>query len=246
MPDSFAAIPASTPRLYIDQPLDLTAEPVVDGAAAHYLGNVMRLKIGDPILLFDNMSGEWLATAKIIGKKSIAFSIERHLRPRESLPDLWLCFAPIKKARLDWIIEKACEIGVTRLQPVITERTIVERVKQERLEAQIIEACEQSGRTSLPSLADPVKLPALLRDWPQERCLLFADENGGTALPHLKAPPPAALLVGPEGGFTEKERSLLIEQKFVRRMSLGPRILRAETAAIAAAAVWMSQHGDWR
>lgn len=238
--------PASTPRLYVDQPLDLASEPVVEGAAAHYLGNVMRMKIGDPILLFDNISGEWLATAKMIGKKSIGFSIERHIRPRESLPDLWLCFAPIKKARLDWIIEKACEIGVTRLQPVITERTIVDRVKQERLEAQIIEACEQSGRTSLPSLGAPVKLPALLRDWPQDRCLLFADENGGTPLPILQAPPPAALIIGPEGGFTEKERSLLIDQSFVQRMSLGPRILRAETAAIAGAALWMGQHGDWR
>lgn len=238
--------PASTPRLYVDQPLDLASEPVVEGAAAHYLANVMRLRIGDPVLLFDNISGEWLTTVKMIGKKSISFAVERQMRGIESVPDLWICFAPIKKVRMDWIIEKACELGAAHLQPVITERTIIDKVKQDRLTAQIIEACEQSGRTSLPTLGDPIKLPALLKDWPDQRRLLFADENGGTPLAQLHAPPPAAVLIGPEGGFTTKERCLLHDHPSVQPMSLGPRILRAETAAVAATALWMGQYGDWK
>src|SRR5690606_32044953 len=138
----------------------------------HYLLNVMRLKPGAPLLLFDNRSGEWLAIIADAGKRALTVRIERQTRAIEPVPDLWLCFAPVKKARLDWIIEKATELGVARLQPVITERTIVERVKHERLQAQIIEACEQCGRTAVPDLADPVKLPQLLRDWPAPRALL--------------------------------------------------------------------------
>lgn len=245
MPATPAWPPASTPRLYVDQPLDLASEPLIEGAAAHYLINVMRTRIGDPILLFDNQTGEWLATAKHLGKKSLSFAIERKMRDKEPVPDLWLCFAPVKKARLDWIIEKATELGVARLQPVITERTIVERVKQERLEAQMIEACEQCGRTALPDLGDAVKLPQLLQTWPGGRALLFADESGGTAFPQISAPAPAAILIGPEGGFTDKERTLLTQHSAVHRMALGPRILRAETAAISAISLWMGQHGDW-
>lgn len=245
MPATPAWPPASTPRLFIDQPLAKSAAPVIDGPAAHYLLNVMRLKLGDPILLFDNGSGEWLATVADAGRKSLTLRIERQTKAIEQVPDLWLCFAPIKKARLDWIIEKATELGVARLQPVITERTIVERVKRERLEAQIIEACEQCGRTAVPTLADPVKLPQLLRDWPAARALLFADEAGGTPLAEVDAPAPAAILTGPEGGFTDRERDLLLAAPAVRRIALGPRILRAETAAIAAISLWMARHGDW-
>jgi 16S rRNA (uracil1498-N3)-methyltransferase len=246
MPAIPAWPPASTPRLYVDQHLDPASEPLIDGSAAHYLINVMRLKIGDPILLFDNVSGEWLATAKHIGKKSLSFEIVQKMREKEAVADLWLCFAPVKKARLDFIIEKATELGISRLQPVITERTIVERVKQERLEAQIIEACEQCGRTALPDLAEPIKLPQLLKNWESGRALIFADEAGGTPFPQIAAPAPAAILVGPEGGFTEKERLMLVEHEAVHRMALGPRILRAETAALSAIALWMGQHGDWR
>ncbi|MDZ3830562.1 MAG: 16S rRNA (uracil(1498)-N(3))-methyltransferase [Sphingopyxis sp.] len=245
MPATPAWPPASTPRLFIDQPLTADSSPVIDGAAAHYLLNVMRLKAGDPILLFDNRSGEWLCETVDTGKRSLQLRAQQRLRPREEVPDLWLCFAPVKKARLDWIIEKATELGVARLQPVITERTIVERIKSERLEAQIVEACEQCGRTALPELADPVKLPALLRQWPTARALLFADEAGGEPMAGLQAAAPAAILTGPEGGFTDRERSLLLEHDAVRRMALGPRTLRAETAAIAAIAQWMGLHGDW-
>ncbi len=245
MPATPAWPPASTPRLFVDTPLTSEAMATIDGAAAHYLLNVMRLKVGAPILLFDNRSGEWLANIAETGRRSLTLHVERQTRPIEQVPDLWLCFAPVKKARLDWIIEKATELGVARLQPVITERTIVERVKRERLEAQIIEACEQCGRTALPALSEPVKLAQLLADWPAGRALLFADEAGGAPFATVAAPAPAAILVGPEGGFTVRERELLVASPAVRRITLGPRILRAETAAIAATGLWMAQHGDW-
>jgi 16S rRNA (uracil1498-N3)-methyltransferase len=246
MPATPAWPPASTPRLYVDQPLGPDAAPVIDGAAAHYLLGVMRMKVGDPLLLFDNISGEWLGTVAEAGKRSLTIRIEQQTHPREAVPDLWLCFAPVKKARLDWIIEKATELGVARLQPVITERTIVERVKQERLAAQMIEACEQCGRTALPELTEPVKLPQLLKTWPAERALLFADEEGGAPMAEVAATAPAAILTGPEGGFTARERAMLLAAAPVKRIALGPRILRAETAAIAAISLWMAQHGDWR
>lgn len=245
MPATPAWPPASTPRLFVDQPLGPDAAASVDGPAAHYLLHVMRLKAGDPVLLFDGRSGEWLARIENPGKRAATLRIERQTRALESVPDLWLCFAPVKKARLDWIIEKATELGVARLQPVITERTIVERVKRERIEAQIVEACEQCGRTALPELGDAVKLPELLRKWPADRALLFADETGGMPLAETSAPAPAAILTGPEGGFTARERDLLLAMPAVRRVTLGPRILRAETAAIAAASLWMAHHGDW-
>lgn len=245
MPATPAWPPASTPRLFIDQPLGPGAAPRIEGAAAHYLLNVMRAKPGDPLLLFDNISGEWLGTVVEAGKRALSVRIERRTRPIEAVPDLWLCFAPVKKARLDWIIEKATELGVRRLQPVVTERTIVERVKRERIEAQIVEACEQCGRTALPELADPVKLPELIRGWPEARALLFADEAGGAPMAETAAPAPAAILTGPEGGFTTRERDLLLACPAVRRVALGPRILRAETAAIAAISLWMAAHGDW-
>lgn len=245
MPAIPAWPPASTPRLFVDLPLAADTAPIIDGHAAHYLLNVMRLKVGAPILLFDNRSGEWLASVVDAGKRSLMLRIERQTRAIEQVPDLWLCFAPVKKARLDWIIEKATELGVARLQPVITERTIVERVKRERLEAQIIEACEQCGRTALPTLGEPVKLTQLLSEWPAGRALLFADEAGGVPLAAVAAPSPAAILVGPEGGFTPHERELLLANAAICRITLGPRILRAETAAIAATSLWMAQHGDW-
>lgn len=245
MPAIPAWPPASTPRLFVDFLLGPDAALPIDGSAAHYLLGVMRLKVGDPVLLFDNQSGEWFALITDATKRSLTLRIERQIREIERVPDLWLCFAPVKKARLDWIIEKATELGVARLQPVITERTIVERVKSERLEAQIIEACEQCGRTALPTLAEPVKLPQLLKDWPADRTLLFADEAGGAPLADIAAPAPAAILTGPEGGFTIRERELLTAHTAVRRITLGPRILRAETAAIAAISLWMGQHGDW-
>lgn len=232
--------PASTPRLFVDTPLVPGAAIVIEGNAAHYLRNVMRISDGAPLLLCDDSSGEWLARCALIGKRSVEASPEVLLRPREAVPDLWLCFAPVKKAALDWMVEKATELGAARLVPVITDRTIVDRVNQDRMRAITVEAAEQCGRTALPKIAPPIKLTALLADWPTERALLFADEAGGAPalVACAAAPPPAAWLTGPEGGFTDRERAAILALPQVRRISLGPRILRAETAALAAVALW--------
>ncbi len=169
------------------------------------------------------------------------------MREREHVPDLWLCAAPLKKGRIDWLVEKACELGAARVVPVLTRRTVVDRLNLERLTAHMVEAAEQCGRTAVPELAGPVKLPALLRDWPAERALFFADENGGApALEAMRAHKgPAAILIGPEGGFDDDERAAIRALPQAVAISLGPRILRADTAAAAAIALWMAASGDW-
>jgi 16S rRNA (uracil1498-N3)-methyltransferase len=221
---------------------------VLDGPPAHYLATVMRAKPGDPVKLFDDRSGEWLATVVTAGKRELTLEIERCLRPREPVPDLWLCAAPLKKGRVDWLAEKACELGVARLVPVVTRRTIVDKPNGDRLRAHLIEAAEQCDRTALPTLAEPVKLPALLRDWPVERALFFADETGGApAFDTMRGHQgPAAILIGPEGGFDDEERALVRAHPAAAPITLGPRILRAETAAAAAVSLWMAAAGDWR
>jgi 16S rRNA (uracil1498-N3)-methyltransferase len=236
--------PASTPRLFVETPLAIGAMAVIEGNAAHYLRNVMRIGDGAPLLLCDDVSGEWLARCTPVGKRAVEAVVESQLRARENVPDLWLCFAPVKKAALDWLVEKATELGAARLVPVITDRTIVDRVNAERMRAITIEAAEQCGRTALPQIAPPVKLMPLLAHWPGERALLFADEAGGDAASDAvaTAPPPAALLTGPEGGFTDRERAAILALPQTRRASLGPRILRAETAALAAVTLWTAAH----
>ena len=208
----------------------------------------MRMKIGSPVKLFDSISGEWLAEVAIIGKRDLILRVTGHLREREAVPDIWLLAAPIKKARIDLVAEKASELGVARYQPVITRRTVIERLNLDRLRSHMVEAAEQCGRTVVPDLGEPVKLPALLRDWPTGRTLYFADENGGEAFAKAAAAHhgPAAILVGPEGGFDDEERAAIRALPQSVPISLGPRILRAETAAIAALAVWMASAGDWR
>ena len=238
--------PASTPRLFVDQSLGEGNALRLEGAQANYLANVMRLKIGDPVRLFDDRTGEWLAEVRETAKRTIALTITRQLRPRESVPDLWLLFAPVKKAPLDWMVEKATELGAARLQPVITQRTVVDRVNLDRLRSITIEAAEQCDRTALPEIAEPAKLDALLRSWTADRALLFADEAGGTPLGRVARPGPAAILIGPEGGFTDAERATIGTVPAALPVSLGPRILRAETAACAALALWMGAAGDWR
>jgi 16S rRNA (uracil1498-N3)-methyltransferase len=215
----------------------------LEGSQAHYLIAVMRFKVGDPLKLFNGVSGEWLGTATQVGKRDLVVTIERLLRPLEPVPDLWLLAAPIKKARIDLVAEKACELGVARYRPVITRRTVIERLNLDRLRSHMIEAAEQCGRTTIPALDDPVKLPALLRDWTTERTLYFADENGGENF--APKPGPAAILIGPEGGFDDEERALIRSVPQAVGISLGPRILRAETAAIAAISLWMAAAGDW-
>lgn len=220
----------------------------IDGAQAHYLGSVMRMKIGDPVKLFDDATGEWLGVAAHVGKHDLTLNVIQHLRPREPVPDLWLCAAPIKKGRIDWVAEKACELGVDRLRPVVTRRTVVDRLNLDRLRSHMVEAAEQCGRTALPRLDEPVKLAALLADWPADRALFFADETGGTpaaAAMHGHVGP-AAILIGPEGGFDPLERDAIRAHPQAVGIALGPRILRAETAAAAAIAVWMAAAGDWK
>jgi 16S rRNA (uracil1498-N3)-methyltransferase len=246
MPATPAWPPASTPRLFVDQSLGDGVELRLDGAPANYLANVMRLKAGDPVRLFDDRTGEWLAEVRETAKRWIALAITGQLRARESVPDLWLLFAPVKKAPLDWLVEKATELGVARLHPVITQRTIVDRVNLDRLRTITIEAAEQCDRTALPEIAEPTKLDALLRNWPAERALLFADEAGGIPLVKVARPGPTAILIGPEGGFTDSERASIGAIAAATPVSLGPRILRAETAACAALALWMGAAGDWR
>jgi len=246
MPATPAWPPASTPRLFVDQPLADGLTLTLDGAQANYLGNVMRLKAGDPVRLFDNRAGEWVAEIAEAGKRSVTLHLTAKLRAREDVPDLWLLFAPVKKGPIDWLVEKATELGAARLQPVITQRTIVDRLNLDRLRANTIEAAEQCDRTALPELREPVKLPSLLKSWEEGRALLFADETGGLPIAEIARPGPTAILIGPEGGFTPEERAMIRATPGATGISLGPRILRAETAAAAAISAWMSVVGDWR
>jgi 16S rRNA (uracil1498-N3)-methyltransferase len=233
--------PHSLPRLFVDQALAEGTAVTVEGT---YLGAVLRLGPGDKVKLFDDRSGEWLAEIAQAGKKRTTLIVAEQLKEREAVPDLWLLFAPIKRGRIDWLVEKATELGVMRLMPVVTRRTIVERLNLDRLRAHAIEAAEQCERTALPELAEPRKLDAMLKDWPADRLLYFADEGGGDAF--VPAPGPAALLIGPEGGFTDEERAAIRALPAARPISLGPRILRADTAALAAVSLWMAAAGDWR
>lgn len=240
--------PDSTPRLFIDSEITEGGEIRIDGGQAHYLVSVMRLKPGGTVRLFDDRTGEWRAEAVAIGRRDLTLRAVARLRPREAVPDLWLCAAPIKKGRIDWVAEKACELGVDRLVPVLTRRTVVDRLNGDRLRLHMIEAAEQCGRTALPMLAEPVKLAALLRDWPAERSLFFADETGGVAAADAMRVNrgPGAILIGPEGGFDPQERDAIRALPQAVGISLGPRILRAETAAAAAISLWMAAAGDWR
>jgi len=235
--------PDSAPRLFVDAALGEGVEVALDAAQANYLLAVMRLKSGDAVRCFDDRSGEWAAEIVSTGKRDARLRMVAHLSPREPVPNLWLIAAPIKRQRIDWLAEKACELGVARLSPVITRRTVIDRLNLDRLRAHMIEAAEQCGRTALPMLDEPVKLAALLRDWPTERTLYFADETGGARF--APGPGPAAILIGPEGGFDPAEREAIRALPQARGVSLGPRILRAETAALAAISLWMGAAGDW-
>jgi 16S rRNA (uracil1498-N3)-methyltransferase len=246
MPATPAWPPKSLPRLYVETPLGPGARVQLDAAQANYLGNVMRLKQGDRLLLFDGASGEWLAEIAETGKKRMTLTVIEPTRPQEAVPDLWLAFAPVKKGRVDWLVEKAVELGVERLLPVVTQRTIVDKLNLERMRAHIVEAAEQCGRTALATIEAPVKLDALLKARDPARTLYFADESGGTPAAEAFEPGPALILVGPEGGFTPEEAAAIRTAPNARAISLGPRILRAETAALAAVAAWMATAGDWR
>ena len=243
MPATPAWPPASLPRLFVEQTLAAAARLTLEGSAANYLGNVLRLGPGAKVKLFDDRTGEWLAEIVEAGKRRVGLKVGERLREREAVPDLWLLFAPIKRGRIDWLVEKATELGVARLLPVLTRRTVVDRLNLERLRAHIVEAAEQCERTALPELAEPMKLEVLLDGWPNERTLFFADEAGGEPLG--ARPGPAAILIGPEGGFTDDERVSVRALPQACPITLGPRILRADTAALAAVSLWMAAAGDW-
>ncbi len=237
--------PKSTPRLFVERAIAESTEVHVDGGAAHYLLGVMRLKIGAPVKLFDDLSGEYLATVSAAGKRDLVLTVEAKLRERENVPDLWLVQALVKKDRFDWIAEKACELGVARFVPMLTARCVVDKVKEERLRTQMIEAAEQCERTALPEIAPLAKVDAILKEWPEGRTLYFCDERGGISFAEAIAPGPAAIIIGPEGGFTDEENIAIRVHPAAVAVSLGPRILRADTAAVAAMSVWMAAAGDW-
>jgi len=240
--------PQSAPRLHVETQLGEGVVVSIDGNPAHYLIAVMRVRPDDIVLLFDGRSGEWAARARAIRKRDLVLECVTPTKGPETVPDFWLCCAPIKKGRIDLIAEKACELGVAKLQPVLTRRAVVDKLNLDRLHAHLVEAAEQCGRTALPELSAMVKLDALLRDWPQARHLFFADETGGAPMTEAFATHPgaAAFLIGPEGGFDPTEREAIRAHPQAVPVSLGPRILRAETAAIAATAAWMTIHGDWK
>ena len=246
MPATPAWPPRSLARLYVDPPLAAGVAVALNAAQANYLGNVLRLKEGGEVLLFDGVSGEWLARVVEAGKRRMILGVVEPTRPQEAVPDLTLAFAPVKKGRVDWLVEKAVELGVARLQPVITQRTIIDKLNLERMRAHIVEAAEQCGRTALATIDAPVKLEAFLKALDPARLLYFADETGGEPAASAFKPGLATILIGPEGGFTAEEASAIRAVPNARAISLGPRILRAETAALAAVTAYMALAGDWR
>jgi len=239
--------PGGKLRLYVEASLGEGVRVVPDDSQAHYLLHVMRAKAGDLITLFNGRDGEWLADIAELSKRACVLACERLTAPQSEVPDLWLVFAPIKKTPADYLAQKATELGVRALVPVMTRRTIVSRVNVERMRANAVEAAEQSGRLSVPQVREPQSFDKLLAEWPKDRRLLFCDE-GGDAPPiaeALRAAPdgPWAIFTGPEGGFDPAERAALRALAFVTPVSLGPRILRADTAALAALAVWQALKG---
>lgn len=247
MPATPAWPPKSAPRLFVADELAEGRLVALDGPQAHYVGKVMRVREGDVVILCDDLTGEWAARVHEAGKRDVVLEVAEMLRPREAVPDLWLCPALLKKDRFDLVLEKATELGIARIAPVITRRCVADKLNPERARAITIEAAEQCARTALPALAEPVKLDALLAGWPEGRALFFADENGGepASAAFKSHQGPAAILTGPEGGFDEAERAAIRAHPAARPISLGPRILRGETAALAALAVWMASAGDW-
>jgi 16S rRNA (uracil1498-N3)-methyltransferase len=276
--------PGGKVRLYVEAPLEQGARVDATEGQAHYLLNVMRAKAGNRVSLFNGRDGEWLGQVVDVSKRSCAFVCEQQSRAQDNASDIWLCFAPIKKTPADYLTQKATELGVSVLQPVITRRTIVSRVNLERMRANAIEAAEQSDRLTVPEIREPISLDKLLANWAAERRILFCDEAGeapaiaealsyrplkregriaqrsGEGSSHDVNPHPTrlrastsplqgevfAILTGPEGGFDPAERHAVRAKSFVTAVSLGPRILRADTAALAALAMWQGLVGDWR
>jgi 16S rRNA (uracil1498-N3)-methyltransferase len=238
-----------TPRLYVAAPLAEGADVALDRAQGHYLGTVLRLKPGSGVLVFNGRDGEWAATLAMT-KRAATLAVGAQTRPQTPPADLHYLFAPLKTARLDYMVQKAVEMGASRLQPVLTRHGQIVRVNMQRMRANAIEAAEQCGILSLPDIEEPIALGRLLDAREPGRTLVFCDEGAAVADPLAALSrllrSPLAVLIGPEGGFADDERALLLKQPNVVRLSLGPRILRADTAAVAALAVVQAVLGDWR
>lgn len=240
-----------TPRLFVAPALDAGAIVPLDKGQANYLTSVLRLDPGDPVLVFNGRHGEWRAELQRESKKSAALAVIEQTRAQQGACDLHYLFAPLKHARLDYMVQKAVELGVSRLQPVTTRHTQAARVNVERMRANAIEAAEQCGILTIAEVDDAIPLANALSGLAGNRALIFCDEDAETrdpvaALSHIARGTPLAVLVGPEGGFAEEERALLLKQSGVVRLALGPRILRADTAAVAALALVQAVAGDWR
>jgi 16S rRNA (uracil1498-N3)-methyltransferase len=237
------------PRLFVDHPFKAGETVALDRDQSNYLGNVLRLASGESVLVFNGRDGEWQAA--ISGRKRPdQLTLILQTRPQDQLPDIAYVFAPLKHARLDYVVQKAVEMGAASLQPVVTRHTQVSRVNTERMRANVIEAAEQCGILSLAEVAEPVPLERYLGQRTAQRLLVFCDEAADVADPlaALKSRPGANgidILIGPEGGFAEEERALLLRQPNILRLTLGPRILRADTAAVAALALVQAALGDW-
>lgn len=240
-----------TPRLYVDAPLSEGGDVPLDRDQANYLINVLRLERGDAVLVFNGREGEWQAILSGSGKRAATLAVGPRLRAQPPAGDLHFLFAPLKHARLDYLVQKAVEMGASRLQPVITRHTQVSRVNLDRMRANAIEAAQQCGILAVPEVAAPVALERVVAD--SERLLVFCDEDAEVrdpvaALVAARRQPsaPLAVLIGPEGGFAEDERGVLLKRAKVVRLALGPRILRADTAAVAALALVQAVLGDWQ
>jgi 16S rRNA (uracil1498-N3)-methyltransferase len=235
-------------RLYVTCDLGTKVAVTLPEGQTHYLIHVLRARAWNRVLLFNGRDGEWLAEITQATKRGVAATCLKQTAPQVGVPDVWLAFAPVKKTPSDYLVQKATELGASVLVPVFTRRTIVSRINQERMMANAIEAAEQSARLSVPEIREGVDLERLLASWPNERRLFFCDEGGG-ATPLAEAARstsgPSAILTGPEGGFDPGERDMLRKHAFVTPVTLGPRILRADTAALAALAIWQSVCGDW-
>lgn len=234
-------------RLFVDAPLGAAQSVLLNRDQANYLFNVMRLPVGATVSIFNGHDGEWQCDVIEAGKRRGILLCQHQSKPQQSPPDVWLLFAPIKKARTDFIVEKAAEMGAARVLPVLTRYTNNDRFRQDRLQAHAVEAAEQCGGTYVPEVAELEKLDTVLEDWPEDRQIMFCDESlvGAKEILAKTAASKWAILIGPEGGFSADEQEKLRSLPFVSSVSLGPRILRADTAAVAALTLWQTTIGDW-
>lgn len=238
----------TTPRLFLDAAFSEGSEIELPRPQAHYLVDVLRLAGGDALRIFNGRDGEWLAYLATVSKKHVTLRCERRVADVKPPPDIDYVFAPLKHARLDYVVQKATELGARALRPIITARTIAERVNLERMRANVVEAAEQCNLVFVPQIHEPVKLASLLQSWQPGRALIYCDETARIANPIEALAPlrtPAAVVIGPEGGFTIEEKALLTSCSFVTAISLGPRIMRADTAAVAALTLVQASLGDW-